>query len=233
MSSRTIDAIRIIRLVTERPDPVSAIPLGAIARATATSPSSASRLCAELAHSGMLTRGDGYGTYSLGPRAIHLSGNASRPHAHAQRVALTLAAQQTGETVLLAAPDGAGRLRIVDHITSSWTLHAPARLGEAIEDADSAGAGRLSHGRPRDTPPHHPRRTHRTPSASRPRRRTPHPRERHPRERDAGARASRRARCPRDGAHTHDHRGDRQPPRGSRRASRHHRRPRSSHGTAP
>jgi DNA-binding IclR family transcriptional regulator len=144
MSSRTIDAIRIIRLVTERPDPVSAIPLGAIARATATSPSSASRLCAELAHSGMLTRGDDYGTYSLGPRAIHLSGNASRPHAHAQRVALTLAAQQTGETVLLAAPDGAGRLRIVDHITSSWTLHAPARLGEAIEDADSASAAAMA-----------------------------------------------------------------------------------------
>lgn len=144
MSSRTIDAIRIIRHVTERPDPMSAIPLGAIARATATSPSSASRLCAELARTGMLARGDDYGSYSLGPRAIHLSGTASMPHAHAQRVALTLAAQQTGETVLLAAPDGAGQLRIVDHITSSWTLHAPAKLGEVIEDPDSASAAALA-----------------------------------------------------------------------------------------
>ncbi|MBF4629636.1 helix-turn-helix domain-containing protein [Clavibacter michiganensis subsp. phaseoli] len=144
MSNRTVDALRIVRHITERPDPVDAIPLGAIARATATSPSSASRLCAELARSGMLARGSDYGSYSLGPRAIHLSGTAFTPHAHTQRVALTLAAQQTGETVLLAAPDGAGRLRIVDHITSGWTLHAPAKLGEAIEDPDSASAAAIA-----------------------------------------------------------------------------------------
>jgi DNA-binding IclR family transcriptional regulator len=138
MAGRAAHALRVIRLVADRPDPLTPLPVSAVARSLDASLSTASRLCAELDRAGMLARGGAYGTYALGPDAIRLSGTASAPFAHPLRFALTLAAQQTGETVLLAAPTAPGQLRVIDTVSSAWTLHAPAELGELVTAPDSA-----------------------------------------------------------------------------------------------
>jgi DNA-binding IclR family transcriptional regulator len=127
----------VLQAVAARPDPTSPLGVGVIARRLGLALSRASRLCAELESLALLERSDGYGSYRIGANAVKLSGIAAAPHAAAVRYALTLAAQQTGETALLAAPSLDG-LRIVSAIESIWTLHSPAAVGDLIDDAASA-----------------------------------------------------------------------------------------------
>ncbi|MWV58550.1 MarR family transcriptional regulator [Rathayibacter sp. VKM Ac-2754] len=137
MTMRVTAALRVVRLLGERPDPTIPLAVGAIAEALGAPLSGTSRLCAELERSGLIERGPAYGSYRLGRAAVRLSGRAAAPFARTLRFALTLAAQQTGETVVLAA-GSAPSPRVVAGITSSWTLHAPAEVGEAITDESSA-----------------------------------------------------------------------------------------------
>lgn len=126
-----------LRLVAERADPTAPIPVGEIARGIGRPLSGTSRLCAELEALGVLERAGGYGGYRLGAGAIALSGRIAAPFARATRYALTLAAQQTGETALLATPSPRGVL-VVDAVESIWTLHASAEVGEVVTDERSA-----------------------------------------------------------------------------------------------
>ncbi|TXK18871.1 helix-turn-helix domain-containing protein [Homoserinibacter sp. GY 40078] len=137
MADRLERALLAVRLVAERPDPLAPLGVGELATALGLTLSTASRLAAELDRCGMLERAGGYGDYRLGPAAIRLSGRAASPHARATRFALTLAAQQTGETVLLAAACGE-RMRVVASVGSAWTLHASADLGTEVDDPGSA-----------------------------------------------------------------------------------------------
>ncbi|RWZ49551.1 hypothetical protein ELQ90_12335 [Labedella phragmitis] len=131
MTARLEAALRAVRVVAERTDPTAALGSGAIARVLDISPSSASRLCADLVGVGLLDHGSAYGTFRLGGTAMRLSGRAAAPFAQAVRYALTIAAQLTGETACLAA--GAGEeLHVVATVGSEWTLHASADLGERI-----------------------------------------------------------------------------------------------------
>lgn len=138
MTMRVAAGMRAVRLVAERVDPTEEIGTGAIAAGLGIALSSASRLCTELESVGLLERGDGYGRYRLGRRAIRLSGRAASPVSLSARYALTTAAQVTGETACLAARTG-GEARIIGAVGSEWTLHASAEVGERI-DAGSAAA---------------------------------------------------------------------------------------------
>jgi DNA-binding IclR family transcriptional regulator len=130
-------ALAIVRFVADRADPTAPVAVGAIASELALPLSSVSRLCSELEGECMLERAGAYGSYSLGGAAIRLSGRAAAPFARMLRVVMTFAAQQTGETVCLAARSGSA-LRVVDAVASTWTLHAPARVGELVDDERSA-----------------------------------------------------------------------------------------------
>jgi DNA-binding IclR family transcriptional regulator len=137
MSKHVTAALNVMQVVAGRPDPTEPLAVGTIARTLRMTLSRASRLCAELETLDLFERGDAYGTYRLGAGAIALSGRAAEPLALAVRFALTLAAQQTGETALLAAPTADG-LRVVSAVESIWTLHSPAEVGELIDDESSA-----------------------------------------------------------------------------------------------
>jgi DNA-binding IclR family transcriptional regulator len=137
MTSRVAAALAAVRLVAERPDPTLALSVGTIASELGMSLSSASRLCSELEGEGMLERGGGYGSYSLGRSAIRMSGLAAAPFARMLRFVMTFAAQQTGETVCLAARSGSA-MRVVHSVISTWTLHSPTRVGELVDDERSA-----------------------------------------------------------------------------------------------
>jgi DNA-binding IclR family transcriptional regulator len=135
--TRVTAGLRIVRVVAERLDPTAPITVGAIARELGMAVSGASRLCTELEGIGLLERAEGYGAYRLGRGAIRLSGAAAAPFARSVRFALTLAAQQTGETVFLAAGP-AGSMRVVASVESLWTLHSPADVGELIADGPTS-----------------------------------------------------------------------------------------------
>jgi DNA-binding IclR family transcriptional regulator len=137
MTSRVASALAAVRLVAERPDPTDPIAVGALAAELGMTLSSASRLCSELEGEGLLERGGGYGNYSLGRSAIRLSGLAAAPFAGMLRFVMTFAAQQTGETVCLAARSGSA-MRVVHSVISTWTLHSPTRVGELVDDERSA-----------------------------------------------------------------------------------------------
>lgn len=137
MTTRVAMALRAVRLVAERTDPLEPIALGAIATHLGVSLSSASRLCADLESVGLLGRAAPYGSYGLGLRAVRLSGRAAAPLAQTVRLALTHAAQQTGETVCVAARAGSAMM-VVAAVVSAWTLYAPAEVGEIVSDGDSA-----------------------------------------------------------------------------------------------
>ncbi|NQX05191.1 helix-turn-helix domain-containing protein [Rathayibacter sp. VKM Ac-2856] len=137
MSARVTTGLRVVRLLGERPDPTAPLGVGVIAAALGAPLSSVSRMCAELERTGLIERGADYGSYRLGAVAVRLSGRAAAPVARSLRFALTLAAQQTGETVVLAA-GAPGAMRVIGSVLSSWTLHSPAAVGERIDDADSA-----------------------------------------------------------------------------------------------
>jgi DNA-binding IclR family transcriptional regulator len=132
-----VAALTVARFVAERPDPTDPIAVGTIASELGMSLSRASRLCAELESEGLLERGGPYGSYSLGRTAIRMSGLAAAPFARMLRFVMTFAAQQTGETVCLAARSGLA-MRVVHSIISTWTLHSPARVGEVVDDEASA-----------------------------------------------------------------------------------------------
>ncbi|QHC57353.1 helix-turn-helix domain-containing protein [Rathayibacter sp. VKM Ac-2760] len=129
--------LRVVRLLGDRSDPTAPLGVGAIAAELGAPLSSVSRLCAELERTGLIERGPVYGSYRLGSAAVRLSGRAAAPFARSLRFALTLAAQQTGETVVLAA-GAPGSVRVIGSVLSSWTLHSPAAVGERIEEAGSA-----------------------------------------------------------------------------------------------
>ncbi|MCJ1687157.1 helix-turn-helix domain-containing protein [Rathayibacter sp. VKM Ac-2927] len=137
MSGRVATGLRVVRLLGERPDPTAPLGVGALAAELGAPLSSVSRLCAELERTGLIERGGDYGSYRLGAVAVRLSGRAAAPVARSLRFALTLAAQQTGETVVLAA-GAPGAMRVIGSVLSSWTLHSPAAVGERIDDAGSA-----------------------------------------------------------------------------------------------
>jgi DNA-binding IclR family transcriptional regulator len=137
MTARVLTSLLALGVVGNRPDPTTTISVGSIAAQLDVALSSASRVCTELEQLGMLRRAGTPGAYRIGPAAVELSGRAASPYAHAVRYALTLMAQQTGETACLAA-GAPGRIRIVASIASAWTLHAPGDVGEAITGADSA-----------------------------------------------------------------------------------------------
>jgi DNA-binding IclR family transcriptional regulator len=137
MTSRVTAALMVVRFVAERPDPTDPIAVGTIASELGMSLSSASRLCSELEGEGLLERGGAYGSYSLGRSAIRLSGLAAAPFARMLRFVMTFAAQQTGETVCLAARSGSA-MRVVHSVISTWTLHSPTRVGELVDDERSA-----------------------------------------------------------------------------------------------
>ena len=129
-------AFRMVRAVAERADPTAEITTGELATQLGMSLSAASRLAAELAAVQLLQR-VGYGCYRLGARSVRLSGRAAAPVARSVGFALTLAAQQTGETACLAA-ESEGGMRIIAAVTSVWTLHSPAELGDRVHDPRSA-----------------------------------------------------------------------------------------------
>jgi DNA-binding IclR family transcriptional regulator len=143
VSERVVAGLKAVQIVAGRPDPTTPIAVGAIAERLGVGLSSASRLCSELEGAGFLERAEGYGTYRLGPAAIRLSGRASAPYARSVRYALTLAAQQTGETVCLAARADSD-IRIIASVESLWTLHSPAEVGELVADEGSAIARAMS-----------------------------------------------------------------------------------------
>jgi len=135
--TRVTAGLKIVRVVAERRDPTAPLTVGAIARELGASVSATSRLCSELESIGLLERAEGYGAYRLGREAVRLSGAAAAPFARSVRFALTLAAQQTGETVFLAA-GAAGTMRVVASVESLWTLHSPADVGEPVSGGQSA-----------------------------------------------------------------------------------------------
>lgn len=137
MTSRVTAAFMVVRFVAERPDPTDPVAVGTIAFELGMSLSSASRLCSELEGEGLLERGGAYGSYRLGRSAIRLSGLAAAPFARMLRFVMTFAAQQTGETVCLAARSGSA-MRVVHSVISTWTLHSPTRVGELVDDERSA-----------------------------------------------------------------------------------------------
>jgi DNA-binding IclR family transcriptional regulator len=142
MTTRVEAGLRAVRVVAERTDPTAPIGSGVIARSLGVSPSSASRLCAELVGLGLLEEGEAYGSFRLGPAAVRLSGRAAAPVAQTVRYALTIAAQSTGETACLAARSG-DEMHIIATVGSEWTLHAAADLGERIpHESAIARAGR-------------------------------------------------------------------------------------------
>jgi DNA-binding IclR family transcriptional regulator len=143
MSERVVAGLKAVQIVAGRPDPTTPIAVGVIAERLGVGLSSASRLCSELEGAGYLERAEGYGAYRLGPAAIRLSGRASAPYARSVRYALTLAAQQTGETVCLAARADSD-IRIIAAVESLWTLHSPADVGELVADDGSAIARAMS-----------------------------------------------------------------------------------------
>ncbi len=142
MSGYASLALRALRAVAERPDPTAALTVGALGSALRIGLSSASRLAAALDHAGLLEHTGAHGSYRLGTAAITLSGRAATPVAGTVRAALLRAAQETGETICLAAPEvsGAdtGSARIVAMSPSAWTLHAPADIGERVDDRGDA-----------------------------------------------------------------------------------------------
>lgn len=146
MTARVVAGLRVVQAVAERFDPTSPLMMREIAELAGLARSSASRLCAELEHDGLLKRAETYGSYCLGPAAIQLSGSAAEPFAQAVRYALTLAAEDTGETVCLAARSR-GTMRIIAAVSSAWTLYSRATVGEIVDDhsairqADQAGYG--------------------------------------------------------------------------------------------
>ncbi|MFZ8755852.1 helix-turn-helix domain-containing protein [Microbacterium sp. HMH0099] len=133
MGARVEQAVAALRAVAARPYPTAPLTLASIAAAAGSGPSTASRLCADLVAAGALARGDGYGTFRLGPRAIALSGRAAAPLAAVTHFELHRIAQDTSETVLLAAPERTGA-RVVASVGSGWTLHVPAGVGDLVED---------------------------------------------------------------------------------------------------
>jgi DNA-binding IclR family transcriptional regulator len=137
MTSRVTAALTVVRFVAERPDPTDPVAVGTIASELGMSLSSASRLCSELEGEGLLERGGAYGSYGLGRSAIRLSGHAAAPFARMLRFVMTFAAQQTGETVCLAARSGSA-MRVVNSVISTWTLHSPTLIGELVDDERSA-----------------------------------------------------------------------------------------------
>lgn len=149
MTAHVVAGLRAVQVVAGRPDPTDPMPVGAIAQELGTDLSRASRLCSELEDLGLLERGEPYGSYRLGPSATRLSGSAAAPFAKSVRFALTLAAQQTGETVLLAARSY-DEIRVIASVESLWTLHSPAEVGELVDDEDCAIA-RAASGREDDS----------------------------------------------------------------------------------
>ena len=133
MSARIEHAIAALRAVAARPDPTRPLPLSSIARDARASLSTVSRLCAELADIGLLARADDYGSYRVGSRALALSGRASAALAPVVRFELHRIAQETTETVVLAAPETGGA-RVLATVGSGWTLHVPVTLGELVTD---------------------------------------------------------------------------------------------------
>lgn len=137
MNTRIVTGLKAVQIVAGRPDPTAPMSVGAIASQLGATLSSASRLCSELETVGFLERGETYGSYRIGRAAIRLSGRAAAPLTHTLRLALTLAAQQTGETVCLAARSEGG-IRIIASVESLWTLHSPAEIGEVVSNEASA-----------------------------------------------------------------------------------------------
>ncbi|WP_395638629.1 hypothetical protein [Pseudolysinimonas sp.] len=144
MTEHVTAALRVLQDVAGRPDPTAPRAVGSIARDLGMTLSRASRLCAELEATGMLERGGAYGHYRIGAAGVRLSGRAAAPFARSLRFALLLAAQQTGETVLLAAR-GVDGFRVIDAVESLWTLHSPAEVGDRVtEGAVLEAAGILA-----------------------------------------------------------------------------------------
>ncbi len=143
MTARVEAGLRVVQIVAGRPDPTEPVLTGTIARATGMPLSSASRLCAELVDLELLARGEAYGSYRIGPAALQLSGDASRPYVTAVRSALTRLAHGTGETSFLAA-GALGGVRVVDAVPSPWTMHSPAAVGELVDDQRSASVQALA-----------------------------------------------------------------------------------------
>ncbi|SDO25950.1 transcriptional regulator, IclR family [Microbacterium sp. ru370.1] len=137
MTARVEQAVAVLRAVAGRTDPTAPLPLAAIARPAGIGLSTASRLCAELADAGLLRRADGYGTYGVGARAVALSGRAAAALGPTVHFELHRLAQDTAETVVLAAPE-AGGARIVATVASGWTLHVPALIGDRVDDTRRA-----------------------------------------------------------------------------------------------
>lgn len=137
MTARVTAALRAVEIVAFRSDPTEPVAVGSIARRLGMPLSSVSRLCSELEREGLLEHGEGYGTYRLGAEAVRLSGRATAPFARSLRLAFLRAAQETGETVCLVARSSTA-MRITAVVDSPRTLHAPAQLGETVDDAGSA-----------------------------------------------------------------------------------------------
>lgn len=137
MTARVEQAVAILRAVAGRTDPTSPLPLAAISASVGAGLSTASRVCAGLVESGMLERGEAYGTFATGPRALALSGSAAAALGPTVHFELHRLAQETAETVILSAADGTGA-RIIASVGSGWTLHVPAAVGDVVTDARRA-----------------------------------------------------------------------------------------------
>lgn len=143
MGPRSAQTVAVLRAVAARSDPTVALPLSAIAAAVGTGLSAASRLCTELVYAGAIERGDGYGSFRIGARALELSGGSARALGVVPAFELHRIAQDSAETVLLGAPDDEA-VRVVAAVGSGWTLHVPATVGELIADPRRAVVAALA-----------------------------------------------------------------------------------------
>ncbi|WP_285137366.1 helix-turn-helix domain-containing protein [Microbacterium sp. lyk4-40-TSB-66] len=143
MSTRIELAVAVLRAVAGRVDPTVPLPLSRLTATIGASLSTTSRLCAELAEVGLIERAEAYGTFRVGARAISLSGRAAAALGPTVHYELHRLAQDTAETVVLAAPEDGG-VRITASVASGWTLHVPAAVGDRIDDPRRALVRALS-----------------------------------------------------------------------------------------
>lgn len=119
-----------------------------IARRAGMNPSTASRLLATLAHSGLVRRDPDSGRFRLGPRLIAL-GTAALGRLDIRELArqhLRALVERTGETATLSVPERRAPVT-VDYVESSASVLSVARIGRpSVPHATASGKVFLAHG---------------------------------------------------------------------------------------
>ncbi|MFF2086208.1 MarR family transcriptional regulator [Nocardia sp. NPDC058176] len=135
---RLTSVLTVLAYVAESDSPRS---VSDIARSTGLTTSTSSRIAAELADHGLLTRCGRSPGYDLGDRAFALAGAAARHYYPGLQVSIGRLSM-LGETACVVAPlapgSASGRFRVIFSAPGAWTLTAAAEPGLTL--ADSSGA---------------------------------------------------------------------------------------------